>query len=226
MESPPIPDERPQRRREYSGAGSTLGLAMLVIVVVGTAIWWFELRDASGSGGASPAGGFGIVATPANLNPSGKAPAAAEGRVAPNFLLQGLDGGSIQLSAFRGRPVLLNFWASWCGPCRAETPDLQRLAEDVPSLVVLGVNQQEDPGTARDFATELRLTYPIALDRSGEVSLGYRIGLGIPVSFLIGPDGVIQHVYPGQFKQKALETLRTCLVSAAADMAACLRSDG
>ena len=224
MDSPPIPDERPQRRREYSGPGSTLGLAALVIVLVGVAIWWFELRGEGSDVGGSGAG-YGIVETPAALNSSGKQPVAEEGRVAPNFRLARLDGSDLHLTDFRGQYVLVNFWATWCGPCRAEAPAFQRFADASPQLTVLGVNQQEDAGAVRSFTGEFKTTYPVVLDRTGEVSLAYRIGLGIPVTFLVGPDGVIQHIYGGEVKQKALDQLRACLTGPASGLAACIRSD-
>ena len=225
IDTPPIPDDRPQRRREYSGAGSTLGLAMLIIVIVGVAIWWFELRGA-GSATGFQAKGLGIVETPVETNITGRPPAADDGRLAPNFRLSLLDGGEQNLSDYRGRFVLLNFWASWCGPCREETPDLQRLSEQVPGLAVLGVNQQEDPASVRAFVKEIQPKYPILLDRSGEVSLGYRVGLGLPVTFLVDPDGVIQRIYPGRFKRQALDQLHGCLLKPAAEIVACIRSDG
>src|SRR5690606_462680 len=126
-------------------------------------------------------------------NPTGKSPAAEVGRLAPNFELAGLDGSVQRLSDYRGRYVLLNFWASWCGPCKIETPDLQRFSDEVDTskLVVVGLNQQERPSVAQDFVEQFDVTYPIVLDRSGEVSLAYRVGRSIPVTMLIDPDGVI-----------------------------------
>ncbi|MGI8925656.1 MAG: TlpA family protein disulfide reductase [Tepidiformaceae bacterium] len=209
--SEPLPDERPQRRREYSGAGSTLGVAALIVIAVGVAIWWFEVR-----GGDTPAGiddGTGVIALDDTLNPTGRAPAAQPGRAAPNFLLRTPEGEPLRLDAFRGSYVLLNFWASWCNPCRGETPELQALAEAAATsagakLVVAGVNQQETAGAARAFADQFGVTYPIVLDRSGSVSEAYRVGTGLPVSFLLSPDGVVLKVYPGRVTGQQLQQLR------------------
>ena len=206
-----LPDERPQRRREYSGAGSTLGLAALIVIVVGAGLWFFEFRDA-GSGSGSGTSGMGIVALAEHLNATGKAPAAEVGRAAPNFKLESPDGKVAQLDAYRGIYVVVNFWASWCGPCRGETPDLQALFESAndggaPALVVLGVNQQEEPDTAKKFASQFVVTYPILLDRSGEVSEGYRVGRGLPVTVLVNPDGVIEKIYLGQLSDAALREI-------------------
>jgi peroxiredoxin len=206
LPTPPevTPDDRPQRRREYSGAGSTLGLAALIILTVGVAIWWFEFRsDGTGSAGD---GGFGIVQLAASANPTGKPPAAEAGR-RPNFRLQDTSDGTASLTDYRGKWVLVNFWASWCGPCRSEVPDLQELTQRRPNdIVVLGVNQQETREAAAKFAQEFDVTYPIVLDRSGEVSQAYR-ARGLPVSYLVNPDGVIVKAYLGRISDEDLAAL-------------------
>ena len=199
------PDERPQRRREYSGAGSTLGVAALIILAVGIGIWWFEFR-ADGSGSASD-DGFGIVQLAASENPTGRPPAAETGRAAPNFHLRDLGEGASSLTDYRGKWVLVNFWASWCGPCRSEVPDLQELTQRRPNdIVILGVNQQETREAAAKFADEFDVTYPVVLDRSGEVSQAYR-AQGLPVSYLVSPDGVIVKAYRGRITDEDLEAL-------------------
>jgi peroxiredoxin len=199
------PDERPQRRREYSGAGSTLGVGALIILAVGVAIWWFEFR---GDGGGSAADdGFGVVELQDADNPTGRAPAAEAGRAAPNFHLRDLADGSASLTDYRGEWVLVNFWASWCGPCRSEVPDLQQLIQRRPNdIVVLGVNQQETRDAAAKFAEEFDVTYPMVLDRSGEVSQAYR-AQGLPVSYLVNPEGVIVKAYLGRVTDDDLDAL-------------------
>jgi cytochrome c biogenesis protein CcmG, thiol:disulfide interchange protein DsbE len=187
-----LPDERPWRRREYSGAGSTLGVAMLIVLAVGLAVWYFELRGEPGPGGDASGG---IIALPEELNPTGREPVAEVGRAAPNFALETLDGETLTLSDYRGTPVVLNFWASWCGPCRQETPALQQFAEENPGVQVIGINQQEQPGQARDFAEEFGVTYPIPLDQTGAVSQGFRVNRGLPVTFFISADGIIDAVH-------------------------------
>lgn len=207
-----LPDERPQRRREYSGASSTLGVAALIVIVVGVAIWFFEFRDAGSSGGGGTPG-LGIVALAPQLNPTGKAAAAQEGRAAPDFRLRSVDGIDLQLSDLRGDFVLLNFWATWCRPCRDETPDLQALFQTARretaqgGLIVVGVNQQEEPDTVRAFTSEFGVTYPVVLDRAGEVSEAYRVGRGLPMTFLINPAGVIERIYYGRITSDALAAI-------------------
>jgi len=208
------PDDRPQRRREYSGPGSTLGIAALVVLVVGAALYWFEFRDTSGSGDADSNGNRGVVALPDELNPTGESPAAREGRAAPNFLLDALEGEALALADLRGRYVLVNFWASWCGPCRGETPDLQdfhvrTLNKDI---TVVGVNQQEDVETARNFIEEFAVDYPILFDFSGEVSAAYAVGVGgLPRTFLVAPDGLVERVYIGRITDEQLREIEDSL---------------
>lgn len=206
-----LPDERPQRRREYSGPGSTLGLAALVIIVVGVAIWWFEFRD-GGSTAGSGTPGLGIVELPEALNSTGRAPAAREGRSAPNFKLETPEGDVHTLDQYRGSYVLLNFWASWCGPCRGETPDLEDFHQATAhrDVVVIGVNQQEQAATARSFADEFHVTYPILLDSDGEVSNAYQFP-GLPATFLIDPTGVVERVYYGRITLDQLAELEDSL---------------
>lgn len=195
-----IPDERPQRRREYSGAGSTLGLAALIVVVVGLGLWFFQFRDSGGSGNAS-ANGYGIVDLPPNLNTSGKPAAAEAGRVAPDFRLQTPSGEVRTLSQYRGKTVLINFWASWCPPCRGETPDLQGFFEKYGAandFMILGVNEQETAADAKTFTAQFGVGYPILLDTDGGVGQAYRVSRGLPISVLVSPAGVVQQVYFGR----------------------------
>lgn len=201
-----LPDERPQQRREYAGPGFTFGIAALVVAVVGFGIWFLEIRG--DGGGVEAEAGLGVVALDDALNPTGEAPAAEAGRAAPAFRLRSLDGSVAELADFRGRYVLLNFWASWCGPCRGETPALQAFfEEESPGLVVVGVNQQETAETAGAFTEQFAVTYPIVLDRDGQVSGAYRVSTGLPVSFLIDPEGVIQRVHLGALTEDDLDEL-------------------
>ena len=196
-----LPDERPQRRREYSGPGSTLGLAALVVIVVGVGIWYFEFRGSAASSGVNDSG-LGIIDLPSALNPTDEAPAARGGRAAPNFELAALDETVARLADYRGKYVLVNFWASWCPPCREETPDLQSFYEhNRETLMILGVNQQERPEAVSLFVNDYGVTYPVLLDSSGEVSQAYGVGRGMPITYVVAPDGVIEKVYFGRLTE-------------------------
>lgn len=194
-----LPDERPTRRREYSGATSTLGVAMLIVVVVALGLWFFQFRD---DGGGHAAGVGGVIELPADLNATGHPPAAEKGRAAPDFELASLDSGLLRLDSLRGKYVLLNFWAAWCTSCKVETPKLQQLYEELEAtgtpFTVVGVNQQETQATAAAFTRTYNISYPIVLDSSGEISQAYRVDRGLPHSFLISPTGVIETVQLGE----------------------------
>jgi len=122
------------------------------------------------------------------------------GKLAPDFTLTGLDGQEVSLSDFRGEPVLLNFWASWCGPCRIEMPLLQEVYEQWTSkgLVLLAVNLQEDPAKVKEFIDDAGYTFPVLLAPGNKAPLSYNIR-GIPATFFIDADGVIRDIKIGAF---------------------------
>lgn len=124
----------------------------------------------------------------------------AIGFIAPDFTLTTLDGDQSRLSDLRGKVVLLNLWASWCGPCRAEMPAMQRLYDRYQGqgFEILAVNatNQDSRQAAAAFVEEYGLTFPILLDIDGTVSAQYLLR-ALPTSFFIGPDGVIRDVVVG-----------------------------
>lgn len=115
------------------------------------------------------------------------------GQPAPAFALPGLDGKRHRLEDYRGKRIILNFWASWCAPCREEMPLLdatyKRFAHT--GLVVIGVNQREDALTARQFAERLKLSFPIVLDTDLEASLAYE-AFALPMTYFIDTRGIIR----------------------------------
>ncbi|EFO80336.1 alkyl hydroperoxide reductase/ Thiol specific antioxidant/ Mal allergen [Oscillochloris trichoides DG-6] len=130
---------------------------------------------------------------------------------APDFSLPTLDGDSIRLSDMRGQVVLLNVWATWCGPCRAEMPAIQRLySESQPGLVILALNStvQDDAAAVRGFADELGLSFPILLDTTGAVTHTYRVQ-ALPTTFVLDRQGVIRKIFYGGPLNEA--TLRAAL---------------
>jgi peroxiredoxin len=108
----------------------------------------------------------------------------------PDFSLAGFDGTKVSLKDFRGKLVFLNFWATWCVPCREEMPAMQRLYQEFKdkSFVVLAVNVKDRKQDAINFLKELKITYPAAFDPEGQVGLLYG-AWGLPTSYLIGPKG-------------------------------------
>ena len=109
-----------------------------------------------------------------------------------DFELQDLSGKKVKLSALKGKVVFLNFWATWCGPCRSEMPSMQRLHEKLKAegLEILAVDLQEDKGKVQAFAKELGLAFPILLDSDGSVGAAYN-ARSIPTTYLLDRDGNI-----------------------------------
>lgn len=137
-------------------------------------------------------------------------PAPQVGFLAPEFTLTSLDGQTIALADLRGQAVLLNIWASWCLPCRAEMPAMQEVYQEYASqgFTILAVNatSQDSQADAAAFAAEYGLTFPILLDIDGQVGELYQVS-ALPSSFFILPDGTIQEVVIGGPMSEAL--LRT-----------------
>lgn len=191
LEPPGAPDERPQRRREWSGGLRSVGLPLLIAAAVVLSVWMLQ-RNGIADGGFLP-----------DFH-TGSPPTA--GNAAPDFTLTTLEGDELALSDLRGRPVLVNFWASWCGPCRQEAPHLvdayDRFAAD--GLVILGVNMEEDRGTAEQFARDYGFEFPVLLDTDGNVLRQYHI-TGPPSSFFIDRDGVVRSVVLGPLQPGSLD---------------------
>jgi peroxiredoxin len=123
-----------------------------------------------------------------------------KGFTAPDFSLPTLDGDVIRLSDLRGKPVILNFWATWCPPCRDEMPDLELLWQtyDQGDVMVLGVDQGEPPQVVESFIQDVvRTTFPILLDPRQTVGRELYWVRSLPTTFFIDPDGVIQDIYVG-----------------------------
>jgi thiol-disulfide isomerase/thioredoxin len=134
-----------------------------------------------------------------------RGPTQVVGMTAPELAVPLVTGGSLRLRDLRGHDVLLNVWASWCGPCRREMPALERLArERTGTLLVVAVDQGEDPAVAAQFARRFGVTFPVASDQ--DQRLGTQLHLaGLPSSFFIDKRGVIREAVDGEM---SYETMR------------------
>lgn len=112
---------------------------------------------------------------------------------APDFALETFDGESVLLSDLHGQVVVLNFWASWCPPCRWEMPFFEEISQEYrgDGVTFVGVAMSDTLEAAREFATEAGVTYPIGLDETNEITRAYRV-VSLPTTFFISPDGNIQ----------------------------------
>ena len=134
---------------------------------------------------------------------------AKVGALAPDFAIENLDGGTVRLSEFRGTPVVLNFWASWCTPCRKEFPLFRStLADTNDQFQMVGVDTGDLRGDARQFAEEQHADWPIGFDGTGAVARGYGVD-PLPQTFFIRSDGTIaSHVIRGLTKAEFRRELK------------------
>jgi peroxiredoxin len=135
-------------------------------------------------------------------------PAPMAGHPAPDFELTTLDGEIVRLSDFAGKPILVNFWATWCGPCRAEFPDFQKAwLENTDDLVIIAINHTTADRAEQvdDFVAEMGATFPVVLDKDGQVAEVYQIR-GLPTSIFIDRNGVVNEVFTGPINQAYIES--------------------
>ena len=144
---------------------------------------------------------------PAGGTTAGLIPAPQKGFLAPDIALETAEGEIVRLSDLRGRPVVLNVWASWCSPCREEMPALERVhqAYQDQGVVILGVNStvQDDRQRALDFAAQQGLNFPIVFDTNGEATRLYQVR-ALPTTYFIDAQGIIQEVVTGGPMAEAL----------------------
>ncbi len=128
-----------------------------------------------------------------------------EGKPAPAFTLTGVKGSTVSLAKYKGKVVLLDFWATWCRPCRIEMPLVQKLYEELKAkgLVVFGVNLMEEPAPVKRFLADNGISFPILLDREGKVAKDYKAE-GIPTLVIVGRDGKVSSYFTGLREENVL----------------------
>ncbi len=173
------------------GAGLLIGLAAGLVVFYGLPAW-----PAVGQSAAAVPGG--PTTTPA--------PAPVTGAPAPDFTLNDLASKPVTLSSFKGRIVLINFWATWCGPCLIEMPAIQKRYEAFQDqgFVVLGVDADEPISDVETFVHTLNLTFPVLLDPGATVNDLYRVR-GLPTTYIVDRDGVISRLHIGSMTEDQLD---------------------
>ena len=185
-------------KRTYKKRGSTLTLSALFLVLVAlvVAIIFWPV-EASATNSSAPTAQDDIAATTL----------IHAGDVAPDFTVEMLDGSSITLSELRGKVVLVNFWATWCPPCRQEMSHLQKDVIDRfagQDLVVLPISRGEERKTVEQFIERMGYTFPIGLDRDQSIYKKYASNY-IPRSVVVGKDGKVVYVAVGYDEESAKE---------------------
>jgi cytochrome oxidase Cu insertion factor (SCO1/SenC/PrrC family) len=125
------------------------------------------------------------------------------GGLAPDFSLPALDGGHVTLEQFRGRPLVVSFFASWCPPCRTDLPLLQRTADGNRGVAVVLVDWHDDAGAAHRLAEQLGLRVPVAVDSDGGTGAAYGVA-GLPTTVFVRGDGTIESRYAGELSERVL----------------------
>jgi cytochrome c biogenesis protein CcmG/thiol:disulfide interchange protein DsbE len=135
---------------------------------------------------------------------SAKRPEAPR-ELAPPFTVATLDGGTFRLEAVRGLPVVINFWASWCGPCRTEAPDIEKVYREFRGVGVefIGIAVQDTPDNVRGFVRKYGITFKTGLDVSDEIAAAYGL-TGVPQTFIVDRNGRLSHVHIGVISEDVL----------------------
>ncbi len=183
-DAPELPSARPSRRVDRC----TLGVLAALALVGGSWLVWARLTGTPGS-----ASGWGPLDSILAASAAGQI-----GKPAPAFTLVDPSGVTYSVEDLQGQVVLINFWATWCAPCRVEMPELDQAARDhrETGLRVLAVNVLEDAAAVRRYGEELQLELPLLLDPGGGVYKAYNVQ-GLPTSFLVDREGVIRDVRYG-----------------------------
>ncbi|WP_051291511.1 TlpA disulfide reductase family protein [Fictibacillus gelatini] len=132
-----------------------------------------------------------------------------QGNLAPDFTLTTLQGKKVTLSDFKGKTVFLNLWASWCGPCRAEMPEMERFYKNYGGkkveIVAVNLTSSDSTQNAADFAKENGITFPVLLDKNGRVGEMYK-AFTIPTTYIIDQKGKIKHKYIGPMSYETMKS--------------------
>ena len=148
-----------------------------------------------------------ITRQPGPPPPSELPPVPEVGRQAPDFTLTDLEGNSVTLSDFRDKVVFINFWATWCPPCRAEMPEIEAIYQEYQNkdVVVIGIDILEAEDEVRQFVQEGGYSWTFVIDTTGGVTADYGV-TAIPASFFLDKEGVIRAVNIGAMTKRAMES--------------------
>lgn len=149
---------------------------------------------------------FGFDFVQASMIEKEKTPEAAQvGALAPDFELQNIQGETVRLSEYRGKPVLVNFWATWCAPCKLEMPNFQKYYARYPGrFEILAIEYNESQDTVERFVEDMGLTFAVLSDPDAKVHALYRF-LGYPTTYVIDSEGILRFQHVGLMNESTLE---------------------
>ena len=194
-------------RGKHSAVRRWVSLLAAGAVILGV-IWLLEEGAAPSARANAGVGSF--VSLGENGASDAVAAAPRIGNPAPDFQLASPGGKTLSLSGLRGKSVVVNFWATWCPPCRAEMPELEALYQKYKDegVVMVAVNLREDPKRVKRYADALGLTFPIVLDSLGETFQAYGV-LALPTTVFVDSNGVVREINVGAMSGKTMETKLT-----------------
>jgi peroxiredoxin len=182
----------PFRRPSAGSIRNIVGTLVVALLIIGV-VWFLGRSDSATSQAIT-------------LTASAVGPAPHLEEPAPDFELTTLEGETVRLSDYKGKPVWISFWASWCPPCRAENPDIQEMYDKYKDqgLVILAPAIGEEQGAVSGYVKRTGLTFTVGLDQTTQIAANYRI-VGIPTHFFIDPDGVLQVWRIGSMSKGTME---------------------
>ena len=201
-----VPQQSKRALRRHKALVTLIGFLALGLAVLGWNSW---SQPPSPSLVALPAGGSVRLA----LLRAGPRERLALDQPAPDFALAYANGQTLRLSELRGSPVVLNFWATWCTPCKAEMPELEALYRETgggSSFEILAINMREAPEPVASYGEELRLTFPLVVDPDGLLSTSYRVTV-LPTTVVIDAQGIVREQHLGPLTQTQLRELLATL---------------
>lgn len=179
-----------------------IGGVTLLVAFFALLVWGMFVRP-----GAGRPGGVAV------FSKTGEAKTPLQGRPAPDFSMTLFSGQELTLTSLKGQWVLLDFWASWCVPCRAEARDLEAVSREYRGrFTFVGVNVWDKDGSARDFLQQFGVTYPVGRDPKGMIAVDYGV-TGIPEKYFIDPNGRIIRKFVGPLNRERLTGVLEQLLS-------------
>ena len=213
----PLPEGDPNDVQDTQVPERRPSKIAVVIAMAAVAIAILIVMLAPGSDGSAPpaasSSSGNLKGSPNSAEDDAAADAKAAGKSAPlNFTLKDMNGVDVKLASFKGKPIVLNFWATWCGPCRAEIPSLVELqkqyADEGKDVVILGISVDDPVDKLKPYAAQMKMNYPVLVGKDHEdVQDAFGPLWGIPVTVFVGRDGNIALKHSGiatkeQFEQE------------------------